>query len=103
MTSMSKLTIALSALLLLSSPASACGGKRATREDCRQVLDRLVDLELQERGFRDPALAVRWRAQAEVAHAAELAACEGKRIPRAALACVQSAKSSEEISHRCFR
>ena len=103
MTAMSKPTIALSALLLLTSAAIACSGKRATREECRQVLDRLVALELQERGFRDPALAVRWRAQAEATHAAELAACEGKRIPRAALACVQSAKSSEEISHRCFR
>ena len=103
MTRMSKRTIALVALLSSFASATACGGRRATREDCRQILDRLVDLELQERGFRDPALAARWRAQAEAAHAAELAACEGQRIPRTALACVQAAASSEEISHRCLR
>jgi hypothetical protein len=103
MTSTSRRTIALVALFLLFASATACDGRRATREDCRQILDRLVDLELQERGFRDPALAARWRAQADAAHAAELAACEGQRIPRTALACVQAATNSEEISHRCFR
>jgi len=96
-------TITLVALLLFFAAPTACGGRRATREDCRLILDRLVDLELQERGFRDPALAARWRAQAEASHSADLAACEGQRIPRTALACVQSATNSEEISHQCFR
>jgi hypothetical protein len=91
-------SVALAALL-----ASGCGGRRATADDCREVLDRLVDLELQERGFRDPALTARWRAEAESAHAADLAACQGKRMPRTAMACVHAAGSSEEMSHRCFR
>ena len=63
---------------------------------------RLVDLELEERGFRDPALTARRRAEAERTHAADLAACEGKRMPRSAMACVRAATSSEELSHRCF-
>jgi hypothetical protein len=90
-------------LLLATALAAGCGGRRATRDDCRAILDRLVDLELEERGFRDPALIARWRAEAEGAHAAELAACEGKRMPRTAIACIRSAASSEELSHRCFR
>jgi hypothetical protein len=100
---MPKRTITLVPLLLLLAALTACDGRRATHEDCRQILDRLVDLELEERGFRDPALAARWRFQAEAAHTADLAACEGQRIPRTALACVQAAANSEEVSHRCLR
>jgi hypothetical protein len=81
---------------------AGCGRRTATRDDCRQILDRLVDLELQEKGFRDPALAARWRAEAESRHASDLAACEGKRLPRGAMACVRAATSSEEINHRCL-
>jgi hypothetical protein len=92
------LTLAFSVVLQVG-----CTGRRATREDCRQILDRLVDLELQERGFRDPALAARSRALAETTFASDLSACEGRRIPRTALSCVQSAATSEEISHRCLR
>jgi hypothetical protein len=83
--------------------AAGCGGRRATREDCRQVLDRLVELELREKGFRDAALVARWRANAETAHVADLAACEGRRMARAAMTCVAAATSSEEIVHRCFQ
>ena len=90
-------------LLFAGTLATGCGGRPATREDCRQVLDRLVDLELQERGFRDPALAARSRAQAEKTFTGDLSSCEGKRIPSTALACVRSATSSEEVSHRCLR
>jgi hypothetical protein len=93
----------LSAPLVLALLLAGCEGRRATREDCRQILGRLVDLELQERGFHDPALTARWRAQADTVHAADLAACEGSRIPRAALACVHSASTSEEIGHRCLK
>jgi hypothetical protein len=92
------LAFGLAALLV-----AGCGGRRATVEDCREILDRLVDLELQENGFRDAALTARWRAEAEGAHAADLAACQGKRMPRDAMACVRAAATSEEMSHRCFR
>ena len=96
----STLVLALGLAALL---AAGCGGRRATAEDCREILDRLVDLELQERGFRDPALTARWRAEAESAYAADVAACQGKRMPRAAMSCVRAAATSEEMSHRCFR
>ena len=89
-------------LLLGTFFLAGCDGRRATREDCVSILDRVVDLELEERGFRDPALTARRRAEAERTHAADLAACEGKRMPRSAMACVRAATSSEELSHRCF-
>ena len=79
-----------------------CGGRAATRDDCLRILDRLVEIELQEKGFRDPALAARWRAEAESLHSSDLAACIGKRLSRYAMACVDVAASSEEISHRCL-
>jgi hypothetical protein len=91
------------AALLRATIVAGCGGRRATREDCRQVLERLVVLELQEKGFHDAELSARRRSDAERAHAADLAVCEGRRMPRGAMACVAAATSSEEIVHGCFR
>ena len=87
---------------LVAVLVAGCGRRAATRDDCRQILDRLVDLELQEKGFHDPTLAARWRAEVESTHASDLAACEGKRLPRGAMVCVRAATSSEEIGHRCL-
>jgi len=95
--------IVVLALALLLIATTACGRRSATREDCREILDRLVALEIAEKGFRDPALAARWTTEAERAHTADLTACEGKRMPRDAMTCVRAAKSSEEIVHQCMR
>jgi hypothetical protein len=80
-----------------------CGSRPATQADCRQILDRIVDVELNERGFHDPALAARRREEAEAAYAADILRCVGGRIARGAMECVRSATTSEEISHRCLR
>lgn len=82
---------------------AGCGNGRASRDDCAAILDRIVELELRERGFRDPALVARKREELRRTFAPELARCDGRRLPKDALACVHEARSAEEVSHRCLR
>lgn len=82
---------------------AACTGKGASADDCRFILDRIVDLEIRERGFRDDVLVARKREELATLFAADLRHCQGRNLPKAALECVRAAKNSEEISHRCMR
>jgi hypothetical protein len=63
----------------------------------------MVDLELAERGFRDPALAVRRKRELEAELAPELRACIGRRARPDALRCAALARNAEELSHHCLR
>jgi len=83
--------------------ASGCARERATGEACSAILDRIVYIELQEQGFRDPALASRKREELRRVLHPELARCQGRGLPEGALACVERAQSAEEISHVCLR
>lgn len=86
-------------LLLLA----ACRGEPATAADCREILDRIVSLELAEQGYRDVALTQRKQEVFAQRYAAELTRCEGVRLPAGARECVARAGSSEQISHECLR
>lgn len=88
--------------LVLALALAACG-EPATAADCRTILDRIVALELQEQGFRDPVLTRRKQEEYARRHAPDLARCEGLRLPPHARACVEVATSSEQISHVCLR
>jgi hypothetical protein len=81
----------------------ACSRRPASESDCQAILDRLVDIELRERGYLDPALSERWHATARTRFAAEVAACRERRLPEGALACVARATTAEEVAHRCLR
>ncbi len=89
----------LATFLLLA----ACRGEPATAADCREILDRIVSLELAEQGYRDVALTQRKQEVFAQRYAAELARCEGVRLPAGARECVARAGSSEQISHECLR
>ena len=93
----------LPVLLVLAVLPVACGGRRATAKDCARILDRIVELELRERGYHDPALLERKRRELRRSLAAELEHCRGKRLRSDALNCLERASGSEEISHRCLR
>jgi len=99
---MKTVSLALAALWSLSS-ALGCRSTRATPDECARILDRIVDLELHERGFRDPALASRKRDDVRRLLAPEIAECAGKPLRSGALACVEHATSTEQISHDCLR
>ncbi len=89
------------ALILLLS-VSGCEA-RATQSECNAIVDRIVDLELLEQGFRDPVLAAQKRDEMRSALSGRMRGCVGKAIRPDALSCVREARSSEEISHRCLR
>lgn len=86
-------------LLVAALLIAGCDSRRASREDCTAILERIVDLELEARGYRDPVLAARRRSELRDKLADELSACEGRRMPAAALDCVERATTSGEVSH----
>ncbi len=90
-------------LVLAISAVVVCKRQRATLADCQEILDRLVELELRERGFRDPVLLERRRQELRRVLEPDLRECQGKPISSGALACVRAAPNPEQISHRCLR
>jgi hypothetical protein len=99
----SRLLGRLALLALLVSGSANCNVPRADEQSCDEIFDRIVALELRERGFRDPALQARKQRELRHTLAPELRQCAGKRLLTNALACVRRAKSTEEISHICLR
>lgn len=88
---------------LLCCLAAACAGEPATPEACQEILDRIVEIELGTRGFRDPELLARKRQEMRRRFHSALKSCVGKRLPPGALFCVRLAKRTEELSHRCLK
>ena len=86
--------------LLLALGGMGCG-RKATVDDCQQIVKRIVELELesvvpeQELGseVRDAQQALRERA---------LSDCVGRRITEKSLACVATAKSAADVIDECF-
>ena len=92
-------TAACAALVLVLGGVGC--GRKATVEDCQQIVKRIVELELesvvpeQELGseVRDAQQALRERA---------LSDCVGRRITEKSLACVATAKSAADVIDGCF-
>ena len=66
------------------------------------MLNRLIDLELVESGYRDPALRARWLQNLERRFAPDLARCRNQKVRDDLHACLASARTPEEIVHRCL-
>ena len=92
----------LGALLLLLA-LSCRAGRPATRDECATILARIIELELQEQGYRDRELLRRRTLELQTRYAAALDQCEGRALPTGAMACIRSASSAEAISHQCLR
>jgi hypothetical protein len=94
--------------LALSAGICACGHP-ATEGECQAILDRIVALELKAQRVTDPAEITKRRNEslglggAKDAKSTVLQGCIGKRIADSALACVQSAETSAEITDRCLQ
>ena len=89
--------------LLLNSWLGGCSRPLATPDDCREILDRIVELELRERGLRDPLLTERRQKQYRSLFATELKACPGKPLDPEAMPCVRRAQNVKELVHSCLR
>jgi hypothetical protein len=88
-------------VMMAASPL-ACRREHATAPICGAILDRIVELELDEQGFRDPALAAQKKRELRMLLGPQLLTCVGRDMRRNALACVEKARSTEEISHVCL-
>jgi hypothetical protein len=88
--------------VILALVASGCRRHAAGADDCDAVLTRLIDLELVESGFRDPALRARWQSNLARRFDPDLARCRNQNVRDDLRACLETARTSEEIVHRCL-
>jgi hypothetical protein len=78
-----------------------CGRHRATHADCAAVLDRLVELELTESGYRDPIVRARWQADLQSRFSTDLGRCRGLMVRDDLARCLSTARNAEDIAHGC--
>jgi len=97
------LALAFATLAATAMSSAGCHKRPATRDDCLAVIDRLVQLELAESGFRDPVVQRRWTDELRQRLAPHLSRCEGRRVPDGLRACLVTARNAEEVEHRCLR
>lgn len=95
--------LGLTALLSVSAIVGGCHRHVASAGDCRAVLDRLVELELAESGYRDPSLAPRWQSELARRFEADLRRCQTLRVRDDLSSCLRRAQNPEEIAHRCLK
>jgi hypothetical protein len=96
--------LSLGRALSLASGVALCAsgcGRKATVDDCQQIVKRIVELELQ-------SVVPQQELSSEVVQAQQtfkeraLSDCVGKRITDKSLACVAAAKDSKTIIDDCF-
>lgn len=88
---------------LLAFYAQSCTREAATEQQCHAIFDRIVAIELEEMGFRDAALAARRTTELRARYQSAIRGCVGHDISANALTCVATAKTTEELSHKCLR
>jgi len=88
--------------LVIAVVACGCNRHPASSGECEAVLQRLVELELNESGYRDTVLRARWQQDLARRFAPDLDRCRGREVPSSLRACLTKARHSEEIAHHCF-
>lgn len=88
--------------LLLAGVGISCHRERMTAQDCGLILDRITELELAERGFRDPALAARRKSEMRARLKGEIDACVGRSVRSGAMDCALTASTTEDLTQRCL-
>jgi hypothetical protein len=90
-------------LLSLAALSGACGHP-ATQQECEEILDKVVELELKGQYVNDPATLEQRKKTAREAKAKDLLPrCTGRKITTQAMACIRQARSYDEIDNRCLR
>jgi hypothetical protein len=92
------------ALVAAAASATTCrlDRHRATPAECHEIFGRLVALEMEEQGFRDPVAVARVRERLGRELAPDVGVCERRRLAATALDCVRKARRAEEITHVCL-
>jgi hypothetical protein len=88
------------ALFLVTLAAAGCG-RKATVEDCEQIVRRIAELELKDVVPKEELGSEVQQAQQTFRDRA-LADCVGRRITERSLACVSAAKTAETVIDDCF-
>jgi hypothetical protein len=85
------------AVVALAVSLVGCGHP-ATREECDEIFNRSAEIELRMQNVTDPKIVTERIAAARKDRGEDLVrSCVGKRITTEAIACVRSAKTSEDM------
>jgi F420-dependent methylenetetrahydromethanopterin dehydrogenase len=84
--------------LALLLAATACGHK-ATEADCRLIVDRSIEVQLDVQGITDPAARAKEKETLEKkAGDVDIKGCLGRRVTEGMLLCVKSAKTPDQVT-----
>jgi hypothetical protein len=104
--SLRRLAFRVGPALALAAAAAGCGHP-ATDAECREILDRIVDLELKAQHVTDPAEVVKRRKGLEESISSGTSGaydgCRGKRITDKQMQCVRGASSVDQITDVCLK
>lgn len=89
--------------LVLALALAGCSAPRASRAECERILERIVEIELIEQGYRDPVLLERKQDQARLSFSPDVESCIGRRMPENAMTCIEDAADTETLTHECLR
>jgi hypothetical protein len=82
--------------LLFALPA--CGHK-ATEADCKLIVDRSIEVQLDAQGITDPAVRAKQRETLQKkAGDVDIKGCIGRRVTDGMLECVRRAKTPDEVT-----
>lgn len=99
-----KIRYAVDLVVLVLALGLLAGCHRATEQDCEKILDKIVELELKDQGIVDDRTVGSRKADARAKkHDDLMKNCVGKRLPQSALACIDQAKTADEITEQCLR
>ena len=87
---------------VLTLCVQSCTRERASEQQCHAIFDRIVEIELEEMGFRDAALTARRKDELRARHQTAVRGCIGLQMSASAMTCVATAKTTEELSHKCL-
>ncbi len=91
-------------LVLVSSLWLSGCGHPATKEECAEILNKVIELEARSRKVNDPtALAARVDETRKAESDKLLPLCENRRITNAAMACIRAATSVDQITGKCLQ
>ncbi len=89
-------------VVLVAGELSGCNRHPARVDECEAILNRLIELELSESGYRDSVLRARWQQDLARRFAPDMDRCRGREVRGSLRTCLATARSSEEIVHRCL-
>ena len=77
-------------------------GHPATKEECDEILNKVIDLELKDRKNEGTQLEKR-KAEVKQAREADLMSkCLNKRVTDSAMQCIRTATSVDQITQQCL-